>query len=78
MRQLRLLSALLTVAGLAVVAAAVAGLLDATLLLVGLLLLLAGAVKVVVVALWRHLDADGAAPAACWVTQAAKRRRFWR
>jgi len=54
-RHIRFVSALMTLAGLALVVAAVAGLANPTLLLVGLFLLWAGVVKVVVVALWRHL-----------------------
>ena len=55
MRHLHLVSLLMTVVGLALVVFAVAGWLNPTLLVVGLFLLWAGIVKVVVVALWRHL-----------------------
>jgi hypothetical protein len=54
-RHLHLVSLLMTVVGLALVVFAVAGWLNPTLLVVGLFLLWAGIVKVVVVALWRHL-----------------------
>jgi len=54
-RHVRFVSVLMTVVGLALVAASVTGWLSPTLLLVGLFLLWAGVVKVVVVALWRHL-----------------------
>ena len=59
MRHIRLISLVMTLAGLALVAAAVAGLANPTLLLVGLFLLWAGVVKVVVIALWRHLGGAG-------------------
>ncbi len=63
MRHLRLVSVLMTVVGLALVVAAVVGWLTPTLLLVGLFMLWAGVVKVVVIALWRHLGGGpGAAP----------------
>jgi len=58
-RHIRLVSVLMTVVGLALVVASVAGWLSPTLLLVGLFLLWAGLVKVVVVALWRHLGGPG-------------------
>jgi len=54
-RHIRLVSVLMTVVGLAVVVAAVVGWSSPTLLLVGLFMVWAGVVKVVVVALWRHL-----------------------
>jgi hypothetical protein len=54
-RHLHLVSLLMTVVVLALVVVAVAGWLNPTLLVVGLFLLWAGIVKVVVVALWRHL-----------------------
>lgn len=58
MRHIRLVSVLMTVVGLALAAASVAGWLSPTLLLVGLFLFWAGIVKVVVVALWRHLGSN--------------------
>jgi hypothetical protein len=59
-RQIRLVSIVMTILGATLVGAAVAGVASPTLLLVGLFLLWAGVVKVVVVALWRHLG--GPAP----------------
>lgn len=58
MRHIRLVSILMTVVGLVLAAASVAGWLSPTLLLVGLFLFWAGIVKVVVVALWRHLGSN--------------------
>lgn len=58
MRHLRSLSLIITSAGFALVAFSAAGLLNPTLLLIGLLLLLAGVVKIVVLYLWRHLGSD--------------------
>lgn len=58
MRHIRLVSVLMTVVGLTLAAASVAGWLSPTLLLVGLFLFWAGIVKVVVVALWRHLGSN--------------------
>jgi energy-converting hydrogenase Eha subunit C len=58
-RHLRLVSIVITVAGALLVVAALGLRLDPLLALVGLLLLIAGLVKVVTVALWRNLGAGG-------------------
>lgn len=55
MHHLRLAAAAMALGGLLLVLAAAIGRLDATYALVGLFLLWAGIVKVMVVALWRHL-----------------------
>ncbi len=55
MRHIRWISVLMTVAGFVLTAAGLALSLDPMWILVGLLLLWAGIVKVIVVALWRNL-----------------------
>jgi hypothetical protein len=57
-RSIRLLSAILTAAGLALLLIGVAFGLDPVWSLAGLLLLVAGVVKVIVVALWRNLGGE--------------------
>ena len=58
MRSIRLLSTIVTVAGLVLLVGGIAFDLDPVWSLAGLLLLVAGVVKVVVTAIWRNLGGD--------------------
>lgn len=60
MRYLRIATAAIVIAGLALVAGGVALRLDPVWPLAGAMLLWAGAIKVVVLRIWRHLGTDAA------------------